>query len=165
MPCLRVAEIEFKGAKRKMRDRSCTPEDGESNRPTKRRKTKEPPHIENDQRQREFLSKLSLCGTRPAILAITEPYSESFIPLGSIKNLFLQNLYSASNAGCSLDIIIKKCEEIALPVLSNEQLQRFNVKQPSKLIQSYGLSLGLVELLHPNLNSLAEQMPITQAGA
>ena len=81
-----------------MGDLSCSTEDGDSNRPTKRRKTLEPAHIENDQRQKGFLSKLSLCGTRPAILAITEPYSESFIPFGSIKNLFLQNLYSP-NAG------------------------------------------------------------------
>jgi len=81
-----------------MKDLSCSTEDGDSNRPTKRRKTLEPAHIENDQRQREFLSTLSFCGTRPAILAITEPYSESFIPVGSIKNLFIQNLYSP-NAG------------------------------------------------------------------
>ena len=81
-----------------MKDLSCSTEDGDSNRPTKRRKTLEPAHIENDQRQREFRSKLSLCGTRQAILAITEPYGESFIPVGSIKNLFIQNLYSP-NAG------------------------------------------------------------------
>jgi len=98
VPYIPVAEIDFNGATRKMRDLSCSTEDGDSNRPTKRRKTLEPAHIENDQRQREFRSKLSLCGTRQAILAITEPYSESFIPVGSIKNLFIQNLYSP-NAG------------------------------------------------------------------
>ena len=124
VPYIPVAEIDFKGATRKMRDLSCSTEDGDSNTPTKRRKTREPAHIENDQRQREFLSKLSLCGTRPALLAITEPYSESFIPFGSMKNLLLQNLYSPSNAACSLDIILKKCEELTLPVLSNEQLQK-----------------------------------------
>ena len=109
VPYLPVS-IGFKGATRKMRDLSCSTEDGDSNRSTKRRKTQQPPYIEHDQRQREFLSKLSLCGTRPTILEITEPYSESFILFGSIKNCFLQNLYSLSYAGCSLDIIIKKSE-------------------------------------------------------
>ena len=89
VPYLPVAEIDFKGATGKMRDLSCNTEDGDSNRPTKRRKIQEPPHIKINRRQRE----------------ITEPYSESFIPFGSIKNLFFQNLYSPSNAGCSLDII------------------------------------------------------------
>ena len=107
-----------------MRDLSCSTENGDSNRPTKRRKTQEPPHIENYLSQREFLSKLSLCGTRPTILSITEPFSEGFIPFGSIKNLFLKNWYSPSNGGCSFGIILKTCEEIALPVLSNEQLQK-----------------------------------------
>ena len=124
VPYLPVAQIDFKGATRKMRDLNCSTEDGDSSRPKKRKKTEELLHSENYQRQRQFLSKVSLCGTRPAILAITEPYNESFIPLGSIKNLFLQNLYSPSNAGCSFDIILKKCEEITLPVLSNEQLQK-----------------------------------------
>ena len=39
------------------------------------------------------------------------------------------------------------------------------MKQQSSFIQSCGLSLGLEELLHPNLNRLAELMLITQAGA
>ena len=95
---LLVTEMDFKGAPRKMRDLSCSTEDGDSNMPTKRRKTQVPPHFETEQRQREFLSKLSLCGTRPAILAITELYSESFIPFGFINNLFPQNLYPPSNA-------------------------------------------------------------------
>ena len=90
VPYLPIAEIDFKGATRNMRDLNCSTEDGNNNKTTKRKKTEEPLQIENGQRQREFLSKLRLCCTRPAISPVIEPYNESFTPVGSITNLFFK---------------------------------------------------------------------------
>ena len=42
--------------------------------------------------------------------------------------------------------------------------RRSNVRQQNNAIQSYGSGIGLVDLLHPNLDRLAEQMSITPAG-
>ena len=39
VPYLPVAQIDFKGATRKMRDLNCSTEDGDSSRPKKRKKT------------------------------------------------------------------------------------------------------------------------------
>ena len=123
VPYLPVENIDFRGATRKMKALHCGNMDEDSNKPVKKKKTGETQDLNRDQRQKEFLKQISLCGTRPAILAITEPYSESYVPFNSIKNLFFPDLYSPAHAGCSFEIILKKCDEVALPVLSPEQLQ------------------------------------------
>ena len=125
VPYLPVAEIDFKGAIRKMQDFNFGSKSREkSHGPVKKKKMENACCTGQDKKQKEFLNNISLCGTRPAILSIAEPFNEGFVPFGAISNLYLPELYSPSNTGCSFDVIQRKCVEVVLPVLSEEQLQR-----------------------------------------
>ena len=125
VPYLPVAEIDFKGAIRKMQDFNFgNKSKEESHGPVKKKKMENACCTVQDKKQKEFLNKISLCGTRPAILSIAEPFNAGFVPFGAISNLYLPELYSPSNTGCSFDVIQRKCAEVVLPVLSEEQLQR-----------------------------------------
>ena len=90
VPYLPVENSDFRGATRKMDALHCGNMDEDSNKRVKKKKTGETLDLNKTQRKKEFLKQIRLCGTRLVSLTLTEPYSESYVPFGSIKNVLCQ---------------------------------------------------------------------------
>ena len=118
IPYLPVKDLDFTSAKKSYHITMCSPQGSCSQWSSQEKGScvtvKKPESSELD----NFFTKLSQCSTKPAILSIVTPYSDSYIPK-TIQPTFpkpLQQLYDEKYLDCNYLELLAVCEQVEITV-------------------------------------------------